>query len=147
MMSQEIVTAVQEGIKLVIVLVDNHGYGSIGALSESVGGGRFGCELKHRGADGQLSGDAVAVDYATNAASLGAHAVVAGSRRELVAALEEARRRAGVSVVVVETDPTIRVGSYDSWWDVPVAEVSTEEGVQTARAAWQQAAKKERHHL
>jgi len=147
MMSGEIVTAVQEGIKLAVVLVDNHGFGSIGSLSESLGSGRFGCEYRARGADGQLSGETLAIDYLANAASLGARAVRAATAGELQAALAEARSAAGVSVIVVETDPTVRVGGYDSWWDVPPAEVSTMDSVQAARAAWETAAGKERDYL
>ncbi len=147
MMSGEIVTAVQEGVKLSIVLIDNHGYGSIGSLSESLGSARFGCEYRARGADGQLSGAALPIDYVVNAASLGARAVRAGSARELAAALAEAHSTPGVTVVVVETDPSVKVGGYDSWWDVPPAEVSTMDSVQAARAAWEQAVKKERDHL
>ncbi|HUS66090.1 MAG TPA: 3D-(3,5/4)-trihydroxycyclohexane-1,2-dione acylhydrolase (decyclizing) [Kofleriaceae bacterium] len=147
MMSSEIVTAVQEDVSMTVVLIDNHGYGSIGALSESVGSARFGCEARHRGADGQLSGDPLGVDYAANAASLGAHAVRARSAADLAAALAQARSRSGVSVVVVETDPSVRVGSYDSWWDVPVAEVSSMDSVRAAREAWERAVKKERNHL
>jgi 3D-(3,5/4)-trihydroxycyclohexane-1,2-dione acylhydrolase (decyclizing) len=147
MMAQEIVTAVQEGVKMVVVVVDNHGYASIGSLSESVGSGGFSCATRRRGPDGQHSGEVVAIDFAANAASLGAHAVQVGSRSELAAALAAARHRDGVSVVVVETDPTVRVGGYDSWWDVPVAEVSQMDEVAAARAAWEKAVGKERHHL
>jgi len=147
MMSGEIVTAVQEGVKLTIVLIDNHGFGSIGSLSESVGSARFGCEYRARGADGQLSGAALAIDYVANAASLGACAVRATSARDLVVALDEAKSAPGVSVVVVETDPSVKVGGYDSWWDVPPAEVSTMDAVKAARAAWEEAVKKERDYL
>jgi 3D-(3,5/4)-trihydroxycyclohexane-1,2-dione acylhydrolase (decyclizing) len=147
MMAQEIVTAVQEGVKMSVVVIDNHGYASIGSLSESVGSGGFSCATRRRGADGQLSGEVLAIDFAANARSLGAHAVRAESRADLAAALRAARERAGVSVVVVETDPTVRVGGYDSWWDVPVAEVSGMDSVAAARAAWAEAMRKERHHL
>jgi 3D-(3,5/4)-trihydroxycyclohexane-1,2-dione acylhydrolase (decyclizing) len=147
MMSQEIVTAVQERVKLTIVLIDNHGFGSIGALSESLGSMRFGCEYRARGGDGQLSSEVLPIDFVTNAASLGAHAVRAAGAADLRAALAEARGREGVSVIVVETDPAVRVGGYDSWWDVPVAEVSTMDSVVAARAAWEVAVKKERDHL
>jgi 3D-(3,5/4)-trihydroxycyclohexane-1,2-dione acylhydrolase (decyclizing) len=147
MMSSEIVTAVQEGVKLAIVLIDNHGFGSIGSLSESVGSARFGCEYRARGADGQLSGATLAIDYVANAASLGARALRVATTGELAAALAEARTAPGVSVVVVETDPTVRVGGYDCWWDVPPAEVSTMDSVKAARAAWETAVKKERDYL
>jgi len=147
MMSGEIVTAVQEGVKLSVVLIDNHGFGSIGSLSTSLGSARFGCEYRARGADGQLSGPALPVDYVANAASLGACAVRAVSATDLVAALAEARDAPGVSVIVVETDPGVSVGGYDSWWDVPPAEVSEMNSVKAARAAWETAVKRERDYL
>jgi 3D-(3,5/4)-trihydroxycyclohexane-1,2-dione acylhydrolase (decyclizing) len=147
MMAQEIVTAVQEGVRLRVVVIDNHGFASIGSLSESVGSGGFACASRRRGGDGQLSGEFLVIDFAANAASLGARAVRVRTRAEVEAALARARGEAGVQVVVVETDPAVRVGSYDSWWDVPVAEVSEMESVAAARAVWEQAAGKERHHL
>jgi 3D-(3,5/4)-trihydroxycyclohexane-1,2-dione acylhydrolase (decyclizing) len=147
MMAQEIVTAVQEGVKMRVVVIDNHGYASIGSLSESVGSGGFACATRRRAADGQLTGDVVAIDFAANARSLGAHAVRVESRAELAAALGEARGRPGVSVITVETDTSVKVGGYDSWWDVPVAEVSAMDSVAAARAAWEKAVEKERHHL
>lgn len=130
-----------------VVVIDNHGYASIGSLSESVGSGGFACQTRRRGADGQLTGEVVAIDFVANARSLGARAVRASSRAELEAALREARGAGGVSVVVVETDTSVRVGGYDSWWDVPVAEVSEMDSVAAARAAWEKAVRKERHHL
>ncbi|HTE54493.1 MAG TPA: 3D-(3,5/4)-trihydroxycyclohexane-1,2-dione acylhydrolase (decyclizing) [Kofleriaceae bacterium] len=147
MMAQEIVTAVQEGVTLCVVVVDNHGYASIGALSASVGSDGFACATRRRGASGELDGDVVAIDFAANARSLGAHAAAVSSRAELAAALAAARARPGVSVIAVETDPSVRVGGYDSWWDVPVAEVSEMDGVAAARAAWEESVRKERHHL
>jgi 3D-(3,5/4)-trihydroxycyclohexane-1,2-dione acylhydrolase (decyclizing) len=147
MMAQEIVTAVQEGLKMSVVVIDNHGYASIGSLSESVGSGGFACQTRRRGADGQLSGEVVAIDFVANARSLGARAVRAATRSELEAALADARGQSGVNVVVVETDTSVRVGGYDSWWDVPVAEVSEMDSVAAARAAWEKAVGKERHHL
>jgi 3D-(3,5/4)-trihydroxycyclohexane-1,2-dione acylhydrolase (decyclizing) len=144
MMSQEIVTAVQEGLKITVVLVDNHGFGSIGALSRSLGSGGFGTSMRRRGADGQLSGEVLAVDFAANAASLGARAVRAGTRGELTAALDEARRQPETTVIVVETDPSRRVEGYESWWEVPVAEVSGMEPVNQARRRHEEARRKQR---
>jgi 3D-(3,5/4)-trihydroxycyclohexane-1,2-dione acylhydrolase (decyclizing) len=147
MMAQEIVTAVQEGVKLVLVILDNHGFSSIGGLSRSLGSGGFGTEYRLRGADGQLSGAPLPIDLALNARSLGAHALRATTRDELVAALEEARRQPGVTAVVVETDREQRVAGYESWWDVAVSEVSEIEGVRRARAANDEARKKERDFI
>jgi 3D-(3,5/4)-trihydroxycyclohexane-1,2-dione acylhydrolase (decyclizing) len=144
MMSQEIVTAVQEGLKITVVLVDNHGYGSIGALSRSVGSGGFGTALRRRGRGGQISGEVLAIDFVANAESLGARALRATTYDELTAALDEARREPRSTVIVVETDPSRRVEGYESFWDVPVAEVSADESVQAARRRYDEARRRER---
>ena len=145
MMSQEIVTAVQEGIKLNIVLLDNHGFGSIGALSESLGSEGFGTHYKYRGQDGQISGKELPVDFAANAASMGAHVVRVKSLEELKASLIDARGQTGTTVFVVPVDRYQRVGGYESWWDVPVAEVSDMPGVQAVRKQYDENRQKERY--
>jgi len=147
MMNSEIATMVQEGIKVTIVLLDNHGFASIGSLSESVGSGGFGTEYRLR--DGQaLQGEVLPIDYVANAASLGAHAMRATTREELASAIEEARKIENRPVcIVVETDREQRVGNYGAWWDVPVAEVATSEEVRQARAEYEQARKLQRYYL
>ncbi len=147
MLSQEVVTAVQEGVKLNVVLLDNHGYSSIGGLSESVGCGGFGTEYRYRGEDGQLSGDVLPVDLVANARSLGARAVRATTRDELRAELARARSDPGTTVVVVEVDREQRVPAYETWWDVPVAEESELDAVRRARALYEDARRRERYHL
>jgi 3D-(3,5/4)-trihydroxycyclohexane-1,2-dione acylhydrolase (decyclizing) len=148
MMPTEIVTSVQEGIKIIIVLVDNHGYASIGGLSRSLGQAGFGTAYRARSAEsGQLDGDTLMVDYVANARSLGAHALKAGTLGELKEALEKAKTLDRTTVIVVETDAAIGVPGYESWWDVAVAEVSGMESVREARARYEVARKKERHHL
>ncbi len=148
MMPSEVVTSVQEGYKLNIVLIDNHGFASIAALSESAGSGGFGTRFRHRDpATGALSGAPLPVDYAANARSLGAHVLVARDLAALRSALEEARRQPCTTVIVVETDPSVRVPGYESWWDVPVSEVATLASVRQARQAYEVAQRKERHHL
>ncbi len=143
MMAQEIVTSLQEKIKLNIVLFDNHGFSSIGGLSRAVGSGGFGTEYRYR--EEGLTGPVIPVDFAANAASLGAYGVKARTYEELGAALAEAKRQSRTSVVVIETDYHDRVPGYDSWWDVPVAEVSENPAVQAARATYVEAVKKERY--
>ncbi len=146
MMAQEIVTAVQEGIKINIVLIDNHGFSSIGGLSRSLGNRGMGTDYKYRrGAD--LAGDTIRLDLAANAASLGAHAVRARTHDELLQALQECRDNPRTSVVVVETAIDSRVPGYESWWDVPVAEVSEVESVQKARQEYEKSRQKERNFL
>jgi 3D-(3,5/4)-trihydroxycyclohexane-1,2-dione acylhydrolase (decyclizing) len=147
MMAQELVTAVQEGIKLTVILVNNHGYGSIGALSASLGSQAFGTKYRHRGPDGQLSGPNVVVDYVANAQSLGCRVLKATTHAELESAIEEAKRETKPVVIVTETDPSVRVPGYESWWDVPVSEVSTLDSVKQVRAEYEKAVKRERTHL
>ncbi|MGH9884753.1 MAG: thiamine pyrophosphate-dependent enzyme, partial [bacterium] len=147
MMSSELVTAVQEGVKLVVVLIDNVGYASIGGLSQSVGAGGFGTRYRRRAADGTLSGEPLRVDFVANARSLGVTTVSARTIAELRAALGEARQRPESTVIVIETDREARVGGYESWWDVPPAAVSTQPEVQAARRAYDAARLKQRWHL
>jgi len=143
MMAQEIVTSLQEGYKLNIVLLDNHGFASIGGLSRACGNQGMGTEYRYR-RNGKLDGNTIEVDFAANAASLGAHAVRARTRDDLRKALIEARGQRQTSVVVIETAYNERVPGYESWWDVPIAEVSESEPVRTARTRYVQARAKQR---
>ncbi len=148
MMAQEIVTSVQEGIKLTIVLCDSQGYASIGALSRSVGSGGFGTQYRFRDpVSGDLTGGPLPVDLAANAASLGAIVHRAADRASLDAALATARQATRTTVIYVPVDPALGVPGYDSWWDVAVAEVSEQPEVREARQQWEDARKRERHFL
>jgi len=150
MLPGELPTAVAERIKLVVVLVQNHGYASIGALSRSLGGAGYGTH--YRVADnGRLpvddgrDYDPVPVDLAANAESLGARVLRARTIGELRAALDEAKAHTGGPVVVhVETDRYAGVPSYESWWDVPVAEVGGDDAVRAARAEYEIARRRQR---
>jgi 3D-(3,5/4)-trihydroxycyclohexane-1,2-dione acylhydrolase (decyclizing) len=144
MMAQEIVTSLQEHCKLNIVLLDNHGFSSIGGLSQSCGNEGMGTEYRYRGVE-KCDGDIVPVDFVANAASLGAWAVRARTGEELRAALDCARQQRRTSVVVIETAYDQRVSGYESWWDVPIAEVSERESVKAARREYEEARKKERY--
>jgi 3D-(3,5/4)-trihydroxycyclohexane-1,2-dione acylhydrolase (decyclizing) len=144
MMSSELVTALQEGVKLIVVLIDNGGFASIGGLSASLGQEGFGTGYRFRGRDGQLSGPKILVDFAANARSLGVRTLKVATIAELKAALGEARSATDSTVIVVETDREARVESYESWWDVPPAAVSTMDAVQAARRAYDEAKQKER---
>jgi 3D-(3,5/4)-trihydroxycyclohexane-1,2-dione acylhydrolase (decyclizing) len=143
MMAQEIVTSLQEGYKLNIVLLDNHGFSSIGGLSRSCGNQGMGTNYRYR-RDGKYDGDLLPVDFVSNAASLGAWATRARTRDELSSALVEGRKHPRTSVVVVETAYEERVPGYESWWDVAIAEVSEREPVRAAREKYEEALKKER---
>ena len=148
MMSSEIVTSIQEGYKLNIVLLDNHGFSSIGGLSQSVGSGGFGTDYRYRqSTSGTLDGKTLPVDFVAAAASLGAKAVRAVSRDDLEKALHNASREDRTTVIVIETDKEARVPGYESWWDVPVAEVSEVAAVGEARKKYEQNVRKERHYL
>ncbi len=146
MMNSEIVTMVQEKIKVVIVVLDNHGFASIGGLSKSVGSDGFGTKYRYRTDSGQLDGETLPVDYAANCASLGAHVIKATNREELKNALEQSATITGQPVcIATEVDRRQRVGGYESWWDVAVAEVSDNPAVQEARENYEEAKPRERY--
>ena len=147
MLAQEIVTAVAEGVKLIVVLVDNAGYASIGALSESVGSQRFGTAYRYRGTSGRLDGGPLPVDLAANAASLGANVERAGDLEEFVAALDRAKKADHLTVVHVTTDPLAGGPDGGAWWDVPVAQVSELESTRAARTGYEEAKKAQRPYL
>jgi 3D-(3,5/4)-trihydroxycyclohexane-1,2-dione acylhydrolase (decyclizing) len=148
MMAQEIVTAVQEGVKLVVVLVQNHGFASIGALSQSLGSQRFGTAYRYRDpATGRLDGDVLPVDLAANAASLGAEVLRANGVEEFRAALRKAVDSPRTTLVHVETDPTVPAPDSGAWWDVPVAEVSGVDTTRAARAAYEDHKRAQRRYL
>jgi 3D-(3,5/4)-trihydroxycyclohexane-1,2-dione acylhydrolase (decyclizing) len=143
MMAQEIVTSLQEGCKINIIVLDNHGFSSIGGLTRACGNHGLGTEYRYR-ENGKLEGTLIPVDFVANAKSLGADAVRANTREDLRKALLEAKKNSKTSVVVIETDYGQRVPGYESWWDVAIAEVSEVESVRAARAKYVEAKKKER---
>ena len=143
MMSQEIVTSLQEGYKLNIILLDNHGFSSIGGLSRACGNEGMGTNYRYRRGE-KYEGEVQPVDFQANAASLGAWAVRARTSQEFRQALCEARKQSRTSVVVVETSYGDRVPGYESWWDVPIAEVSERESVKQARSEYEKARARER---
>jgi 3D-(3,5/4)-trihydroxycyclohexane-1,2-dione acylhydrolase (decyclizing) len=148
MAPSEIATSVQEGVKIIIVLVDNGGFASIGSLSRSLGQGGFGTNYRTRDRKtGQLDGETLKVDFVANARSLGARAIKAATLDELRDGLTEAKAADRTTVIVVETDGSASVPSYDSWWDVSVAEVSEMESVRDARARYEEARKRERYFV
>jgi 3D-(3,5/4)-trihydroxycyclohexane-1,2-dione acylhydrolase (decyclizing) len=143
MMSQEIVTCLQENIKINIIVFDNHGFASIGGLSRASGSGGFGTRYQYR--DQGKAGAVMSIDFVANAASLGAHAVRARTYEEMVKAVADLKKQTRTSVVVVETDYNDSVPGYESWWDVPIAEVSESESVQQARRAHVEGRRRERY--
>lgn len=138
MMASELVTAVSEGIKLNVVIVQNQGFASIGALSESLGSRRFGTTYRFRDpASGQLDGAVLPVDLAANAASLGADVIRVSGIAEFRAAVPRARAATRTTVIHIETDPLAPVPDPRSWWDVPVSEVSQLDSTQAARKTYE----------
>jgi 3D-(3,5/4)-trihydroxycyclohexane-1,2-dione acylhydrolase (decyclizing) len=148
MLNSEIVTMVQEGIKVIIVVLDNHGFASIGGLSKSIGSDGFGTKYRFRTDSSHLDGATLPIDFAKNSESLGAHAIRATTREAFMAALEEARTIQNKPVcIVTEVDRHQRVPDYESWWDVAVAEVSENPDVQQARQNYDAAKQQQRHYL
>jgi 3D-(3,5/4)-trihydroxycyclohexane-1,2-dione acylhydrolase (decyclizing) len=140
MMPTELVTAVQERVKVIVVLVQNHGFHSIGSLSESLGSQRFGTKYRYRDtASGRLEGERLPIDLAANARSLGAHVIEVHSADELGQAIKEAKAApadGGPVVIHVETDPTVYAPDSNAWWDVPVSQVSALDSTQDAYGAY-----------
>ena len=146
MLNHEIVTSVQEGRKITVVLNDNHGYQCIHGLQRSCGSHGFGNEFRLREAStGRLTGEPVPVDYVANARSLGAVALCAESEEGLVRALAEARQQDRTCLIYVPVAPRASIPGF-SWWDVPVAELSETKEVRQAREVYDQARKKERFY-
>jgi 3D-(3,5/4)-trihydroxycyclohexane-1,2-dione acylhydrolase (decyclizing) len=148
MMAQEIATAVSENIKLVVVILQNHGFASIGALSESLGSQRFGTYYRYRSDDtGLLDGGKLPIDLATNAESLGADVIRVDNIGDFRKALDQARAATRTTVVHIETDPLAPVPSSESWWDVPVSDVSTLDSTQRAYQVYQRHKATQRPYL
>jgi 3D-(3,5/4)-trihydroxycyclohexane-1,2-dione acylhydrolase (decyclizing) len=132
MMSQELITSIQEKMKLTIILINNNGFASIGGLSASLGTEGFGTHYKYRNKKtGQLDGDYLPVDLAANAASMGATVLKARTLEELRNALTESKKIRTTTVIYVETDKQKKIEGY-SWWDVPVAAVAKQPKVRAA---------------
>ena len=148
MMSQELVTAVSEGIKLILVIVQNHGFASIGSLSESLGSQRFGTYYRYRNPDtGLLDGGILPVDLATNAESLGADVLRVKTIEEFREAIKTARAATRTTAIHIETDPLAPVPSSGGWWDVPVSEVAALDSTRKARAEYESAKANQRAYL
>ncbi len=153
MMNSEIVTSIQEGYKLIIVLLDNAGFKSIGALSRSLGEEGFGTRYVYP-QNGRWPTDAAGtdvqtlpVDLAANARSLGAHVLECKTYADFVASLEKVRTTDRTSVIYIQDDRYLAIPDYEGWWDVPVVEVSEMPSVQAARAKWTTMRPKERYFL
>ncbi|MFE7514639.1 3D-(3,5/4)-trihydroxycyclohexane-1,2-dione acylhydrolase (decyclizing) [Streptomyces sp. NPDC057540] len=146
----EIVTAVQERLPLKLVILQNHGYASIGGLSEAVGAERYGTDFRHRAADGSFTGPPLPVDLGANAASLGMRVLRPRTVRDLREALADARAATDPTCVYVETETADSVSGpppAQAWWDVPVAETSTRPSAAKAREEYDRHVTARRRHL
>lgn len=152
MLCNEIVTSIQEGYKLTIVLMDNRGFNSIGGLSRSLGQEGFGTRYAYP-VNNRLPNDtsdkveALPVNLAMNARGLGAHVFECESYDDFVEAFKESKKTDRTTVIYIRNDRYVGVPGYESWWDVPVAEVSEMESVQKARKEWEQKSKLERFYF
>ncbi|WNI18576.1 3D-(3,5/4)-trihydroxycyclohexane-1,2-dione acylhydrolase (decyclizing) [Actinacidiphila sp. ITFR-21] len=137
MLPTEIVTAVQEGIPVNLVIVQNHGYASIGSLSAQVGAESFATAYRRPAPDGSYTGAPLPVDLAANAASLGLEVFTARTAKELRAVLTAARDSPRPTATYVETDPSRPGPPAGAWWDVPVAEIAARPAARAARHAYE----------
>ena len=145
MLHTEIVTSLEEGMKLTIVVVDNGGFQCIRNLQMATGSPPYGNELRYRDPKtGILDGPYMPIDFAANAASLGAVATRATSEAELRDALEQAKKETRTVVIHVPVQKHASVPGFDSWWDVPVAEVSAVPSVREARESYIEHERRER---
>ncbi|MFN8492903.1 MAG: 3D-(3,5/4)-trihydroxycyclohexane-1,2-dione acylhydrolase (decyclizing) [Caldilineaceae bacterium] len=153
MMNTDLITSIQEGYRLTIVLMDNRGFKSIGGLSRSVGDEGFGTRYVYP-KNGGLPSDAdgmevqdLPVDLAMNARSLGAEVIECRSADDVVKALKTAKGNDRTTVIYVRNDRYLGVPGYESWWDVPIAEVSERDTVRAAREEWEENRARERYFL
>lgn len=147
MNNHEIITAIQEGIKITIVLLNNNGFGSIGALSESLGSKRFGTKYRYRNNDsGELDGSILPVDFIQNAKSLGANVLGTDSIESLIAALKTAKTSEKTTLIYIETDLVKGIEGY-AWWEVPIAQVSEMDSVKDAYKSYTENKKNQKYYL
>ena len=146
MMNSEIVTAVQENQKLIIILINNHGFGSINGLSLSLGSEGFGNQYRQREKEtGEYTGDELPVDYTAHAKSMGIDAVKVKTKQRLEKSIRQARENHGSTLIEILVDRSVGVPGYEAWWDVPVAEVSESDGVTKIRKEYNKKKKGERN--
>ena len=148
MIAQYLVTSVQDGVKLNVVLVQHHGFPSSGALSDSLGSQRVCTRYRYRNPQtGRLDGDTLPVDLAANAASMGAKVLDVTTIGEFESALREARASSTTTVVHVQTDPLVPAPSSEAWWDVPVAAVAELDSTRNARSVYEREKRNQRTYL
>ena len=147
MMSQEIVTSIQEKVKMTIILLNNDGYSSIGSLSNAVGSDGFGTYYRYRNEEtNQLDGEKLPINFAANAASMGAYVIKTKNVSELKEALKEAKGIDRTTVIYIDVDRKKGVPGF-TWWDVPIAEVSEKDAVKKSLETYTQNKKTQKYYL
>ncbi|GAA3635939.1 3D-(3,5/4)-trihydroxycyclohexane-1,2-dione acylhydrolase (decyclizing) [Flavivirga aquimarina] len=149
MLPSDLITTIQEGYKITMILINNNGYASIGGLSNEVGGNGFGTHFKYRDEEtGQLDGDYLPVDLAKNAESLGAIVYKPKGMQEYKEALAKAKKNTRTTVIYVETIRDRKLAGYGhSWWEVPIPEVSEFEDVRKARKKYEEERKIQKQYI
>jgi 3D-(3,5/4)-trihydroxycyclohexane-1,2-dione acylhydrolase (decyclizing) len=138
MQPTELVTAMQEGLKITVLLMNNHGFQIIRRLQMGRVGISFGNEFRARDRSvNRLTGDYLKIDFAQNAASMGARTWNVTTPAELQKALHEARQESRSCVIVAEIEPHRYGPSSQGWWDVAAAEVTNDPETQQARTAYE----------
>ena len=147
MNNHEIITAIQENVKLTIILLNNNGFSSIGGLSESLGSKRFGTKYRYRNNEtGEIDGGILPVDFKLNAESLGADVIGTDTIESFNKALAVAKESEKTTVIYIETDLVKGIDGY-AWWEVPVAQVSEMDSVKDAYDNYIENKKKQKYYL
>jgi len=149
MLHTELVTAVAEGIKIIVVLIQNHGYASIGHLSETIGSERYGTRYRRQDADSGFDGaEILPIDLAANARSYGVDVIEVTPGHDAIEQLRDALAAAKASdrstLIHINSDPLDYSPDGEGWWDVPVAEASTLSSTQAARSRYEEARTRQR---
>jgi 3D-(3,5/4)-trihydroxycyclohexane-1,2-dione acylhydrolase (decyclizing) len=153
MMHTEMVSAVAEGLKFVVVLIQNHGFASIGHLSQDVGSERYGTKYRYRDSKGNNfeTGEVLPVDLATNAESLGMNVIRINESpnaiADLSAAVKAAKAHPKATLIHINNDPLLYAPDGEGWWDVPITSVSTLASTKAAYAEYIEAIKRQKKYL
>jgi 3D-(3,5/4)-trihydroxycyclohexane-1,2-dione acylhydrolase (decyclizing) len=153
MMHTEMVSAVAEGLKFVVVLIQNHGFASIGHLSQDVGSERYGTKYRYRDIKGNNfeTGEVLPVDLATNAESLGMNVIrikeSPSAVADLSAAVKAAKAHPKATLIHINNDPLLYAPDGEGWWDVPITSVSTLASTKAAYAGYIEAIKRQKKYF
>jgi 3D-(3,5/4)-trihydroxycyclohexane-1,2-dione acylhydrolase (decyclizing) len=133
MLHTELVTSVQEGKKINVILFDNSGFGCINNLQMGNGMGSFGTEFRKRNPEtGKLDGTIMTIDYAKAAEGYGVKTYSVRTMQELEHAILDSKKQTVSTLIDIKVLPKTMTHGYDSWWHVGVSEVSSNESIQSA---------------